>query len=292
MGMWLRRIPTRVAGTMALCILGSVRNVSASTFSDVRAGVEYDDNATRAVHDFDVESETFFGVRASGGWRFEAGRNSSLTASGSLDVIVAADADGLSRVAPGMAVAWRVKTRFGADAPAFELRLTGESQSFRSDVREGWVFDVRGAWSQPVGQRFGYRVEARHTSRDAEAESFDQNGFTLAGEAELALRPGTLLLAGYFFRDGDVTSTATPGAVDPRTAPILAASTAKVADDAYPGKIAYRLDAETHGLHVGLSWDIGDSGTLDVTYEYQSIRADPELDYRVNLIRAGYARRF
>jgi len=280
----------RVVLLLLLC--GTAGPARAATFAGLEAGVEYDDNASRAVFDFDVESDVFFSVRPSGGWHGQVSRNTGVTVAAALEAVLAGEAERLGRVTPSLAVAWRAKTRFGADAPWIELRLAGEYQDYRSTIRRGTLVDGRATWGQSVGTRWSYRVEAGYSRRNADAEAFDQDGTTLGASAEFAVRPATRLFGGYEFRRGDVTSTATPGLVDPRTAPILANSTARVADDAFAGKIAYRLDADTHAVHVGVHRAVGTRGAVDLRYEHQSIRAAAGLEYRVNLVRGSYAHRF
>jgi hypothetical protein len=264
----------------------------AAMLGGLEGGIEATDNVTRAVFEEDRESEQFVYLEPGGGWRLEAGTLHSFFLTGRLRVAAALQADGLTHYAPALGARWRGKTRVGSDAPRWLAELRAQWLGFDSEVRRGWLYDARAGYESPLGPRWRVRAEALASWREARSDAFSQDAIAAELGFERQLPGAWLLHGGYGYRDGEVTSTATPAAVDPRVVPILERSTARIDDDAFPGKIAYRLDAETHHLQIGASVALTRSGALDLRYRFESTDAGGGIDYGVSILRVTWLQSF
>jgi len=281
---------TLLAATVLSCA-ASVVPLPAASFVGAEVGVDYEDNATRAIFDSDRENEWYSFLLVDGGWRFETSTHGNLTLALSVDAHWAAEASNLSHSNPGVDLTWRRKLRMGR-SPAFRLALSGRWLGYRSAIRRGWQWAGRADYTHPFGDRWKLRVETRYTHRDAESEAFDQQAWVAQLGLETLLHPSWRLYGNYRYRDGDVTSTATPAAIDPRILPVLEHSTARAPDDAFPGKIAYRLDGRTHALRIGVNHALGRHGALDLRYEHRLTETFDDFDYRNDLVRMSYLHAF
>ncbi|HXV75376.1 MAG TPA: hypothetical protein VD788_03590 [Candidatus Polarisedimenticolaceae bacterium] len=287
--MWSSR---RLASVGLAVWLGGGAAALAGGFAGVDSGVETTDNVTRAVFAADRETETFGFVEPSAGWRLQPSTAHSLFLGARLRLAVAARADGLTHYAPEAAVRWQGKTRLGADAPRWIARLRAEWLGFRSDVRRGWHYEASIGYAAPAGRRFWVSAEANALTRDADSAAFSQDALGLELRAEWRASRRWRVYAVYGARDGDVTSTATPAAIDPRVGPILASSTARVEDDAFPGKVAYRLDGLSQRLELGANGALTRNGAFDLRYRFESTDAGAGIDYHASLVRAAWLLRF
>jgi hypothetical protein len=265
---------------------------SAAMLGGLEGGIEASDNETRAVFAEDRESEQFVYVESGGGWRVEAGTLHSFFLTGRLRAAAALQADELTHYVPALSARWRGKTRVGSDAPRWLAELRAEWLGFESEVRRGWLYDARVGYESAIGPRGRLRADALASWREADSDAFSQDAIAAELGAEWQLPESWLLHVGYGYRDGEVTSTATPAAVDPRVVPILERSTARIDDDAFPGKIAYRLDAETHHVQIGASVALTKKGALDLRYRFESTDAGGGIDYRVSILRLAWLQSF
>ncbi|MGD8376030.1 MAG: hypothetical protein PVF68_07810 [Acidobacteriota bacterium] len=272
-------------------LLGAVFPAAgAAGLGTIRAEVGYDDNVTDATQEDDPLGAVSLLVAPEGGWRWRAGKNGSLTLRGSLDVAVVFEYDRLSGADPGLELAWRRKTRLGADAPWFALSAAATYQAYRSEIRRGTEAEASFRFGHPATPRYTYRLEATAYRRDAESEAFTQDAWWLTFHNDIVVSRSGLLYVRYQYRQGQITSSA-----EPRRALILATSPEeRVPDDAFPGRVAYRLDATTQVLRVGWNQALGDRKSLDLSYEFRRSAADlgSRLDYDNNLVRVTYLYRF
>lgn len=272
-------------------LLGAAHpTVGATGLGTIGAEVGYDDNVTNSTQVDDPLGAVGLRLTPEGGWRWRAGKNGSLALRGSLDTAVIFEYDRLSRADPGLELAWRQKTRLGADAPWFELSASAAYQAYRSEIRRGTEAEATFRFGHPATPRYTYRLEATAYRRDAETEAFTQDAWWLTFHNDIVVSRSGLLYVRYRYRQGQITSSAVP-----RRALILATSPEERApDDAFPGRVAYRLDATTQILRVGWNQALGDRKSLDVSYEFRRSAADlsSRLNYDNNLLRVTYLYRF
>jgi hypothetical protein len=260
----------------------------AGGFGDLDAGLFYDDNVSNAVQGSDRESDAALAIVLDGGWRWQLTENGSLTLIGSLPAAVFDEFDKLTNVDPGARLAWRQKIRLGADAPWYEVSVAGEIQEFESEIRSGVGSEAWFRFGVPATALWSFRLEAAWTSRDADSEAFTQDAAVFRFANDFHAGPSTRFAAAYQLRSGEFTSTATPPAIDPDSGPILAESTARVPDDAFPGKVAYRLDGIGQLLEVGWNQRLGGRSAFELRYGYRLTRSDGGLDYTNQIVRATY----
>lgn len=288
----------RVALTGFLILLLSSAAGQAGWLLKVETGFDYDDNISRAIFDADVETDTGFYLAPSGGFRWQAGKNGSLSLRGLLWGETRQN-DELTHYDLAAILAYRVKTRVGSDAPYFDFGLSLRQQAWESDIREGSVVEAKFAFGQPATTVWEYRLQMEYMQRDADSEAFTQDALALRFHNELFLTASGFLTLDYRYRVGDVTSTATSPALQPATQTLLDVATATAPDSAFLDdlgnpKIAYRLNATTHTLQAGWNQSFGSHHAIDFAYQYQLSIADDntDLDYTNNLVRLAYIYRY
>jgi long-subunit fatty acid transport protein len=197
---------------------------------------------------------------------------------------------GLDHVSLGMTTAYRRKLGLGPTVPWVRIAATGARLQYREDVRDGWYYRVAAGVGTRIGDRWEVRAEYAFDGRTADherpvssrlpADVFDQQAHTLSVRADVQATTALTLFGGYAVRLGDVASTTQ------RNAEIFAASTAVVADPAFGSNtFAYKIDAVTHILGVGLSYALGARWSLNASYEHQIGLGDGGIDYHNNVVR-------
>jgi hypothetical protein len=283
----------RLAAPLALlCLLLPVRPAEAAWIADVEAGVVYEDNVNLADKARDTRSDTALGASLSAGRLAHVTDSSVVSLTG--DVIGAGYTrfGGLSNLYLGVTAAFR--TRFGLGATSPWVRVAGSAArlEYREDVRDGWRYRAVAGAGKRLGERWDVRVEYAFDHRTADDELavtrlpgdvFDQTSHTISARVDYLHSRALVLFAGYALRLGDVASTT------PRNPEIFAVSSAVTPDPAFgPDAIAYKIDATTHVLSVGLSFALGEEASFNLGYERQIGLGDGGVDYHDNVFRASF----
>jgi hypothetical protein len=283
---------TLAALLASLCLLVQPRPADAAGIADVEAGVVYEDNVNLAEKERDTRSDTALGTSVSAGWLAHWGDHSVASLTG--DVIGAGYTrfTGLSNLYLGVTAAFR--TRFGLGAAAPWVRVSGSAArlEYRDDVRDGWRYRFATGAGKRFGERWDVRVEYAYEHRTADDEIavsrlpgdvFDQTSHTLSARVDYLHSRALVVFAGYALRLGDVASTT------PRNAEIFATSSAVTPDPTFgPDALAYKIDATTHLLSVGLSLALGEQTSFNLGYERQIGLGEGGIDYSNNVFRASF----
>jgi hypothetical protein len=204
----------------------------------------------------------------------------------------------LNNLTAGLELAYRWKFGLGPYVP--EMRLSGSATrlEYRDAPRDGWLYLGELAFAKRVSQRLGlrmaYQVEQRESDMVADrllptiaADVFDLASRNLIFSGDYSLNPQYVLSAAYTIREGDIVSTTL------RNLPVFLASSAIAADPVFGSeRFAYKMDALTRGLSLGVSRVIGGQASFTLGYEHLDSRAEGGIDYEANLVRVTYLYRF
>ncbi len=265
----------------------------------------YDDNISRSLMRGEQESDHSLRLEGTANWRLPAGPN----ASADFGVMAAGerrfDFHDLSQLELGGRAGWRWRPIQGFSAPMynFDVDLTGHAHK-DSKIRDGGTLRATVGAQSRLTERLSIRGGYRFTMRRARSSNvFDNERHGLFAASELILDPAVVLSASVAWERGDVVANSTP------TAPVIAAATALVVDDAFgpsrlagqmgpgpgpgpgpdpgpgPGpnggeRVAYRLDADVWRFEVGTRIRLGLRTTLDLSSSYLKVDArGSNLDY-------------
>jgi hypothetical protein len=286
-------VTRRLAAALALaCLLLHVRPAGADWIADVEAGLVYEDNVNLADRERDTLSDTALGASLSAGGLAHVTDSSVVSLTG--DVIGAGYTrfTGLSNLYLGATAAFR--TRFGLGPAAPWVRVAGSAArlEYREDVRDGWRYRAVAGAGTRFGERWDVRVEYAFDHRTADHELavtrlpgdvFDQTSHTISARVDHLHSRALVAFAGYALRLGDVASTT------PRNPALFGVSSAVTPDPAFgPDAVAYKIDATTHILSVGLSFALGEQASFNLGYERQIGLGDGGIDYHNNVFRASF----
>jgi hypothetical protein len=116
---------------------------------------------------------------------------------------------------------------------------------------------------------------------------FDLSSHALTFDVRYSATGKTLLFAGYTWRDGEVVSTSAPNSK------IFRGSTALARDPAFGANArAYRLDAISHILSLGVSQAMSSRSALNVSYQRQITHGAGDNNYYKNIFAASYSHSF
>jgi len=264
------------------------------------AGLElrFDDNLTRAQLDRDIKSDTALLVSAAAGTGYQLSDSGRLALTLALSGSAYQHYDGLDNLNAGLALAYGWKFGLGPYVPQLRLSGTATRLDYRDAARDGWLYvgeiEIAKRLSARSGLRMAYQVEQRKSDSVGArllpaiaADVFDLKSRNLSFGGDYSPHPDYVLSAAYTIRDGDIVSTTL------RNRPIFLASKAIAEDFVFgPARYAYKMEAMTRGLSLGLSRIIGGRASFTVGYEHLESRAQGGLDYASNLVRATYLHQF
>jgi hypothetical protein len=274
----------------------------AGWLDEVGIELRFDDNITRAQLDEDIKSDAVLDVSAAGGMGYQLTDNSRLSLTLSLLASAYRNYPGLNNLNAGLDLTYRWKFGFGPYVP--ELHLSGGATrlQYNDSMRNGWLYagtiGLSKRLSDQAGLRIAYQVEQRKSDTVAApifipflppiaADVFDLTSRNLSFGGEYSFHPDYVLSASYTIRDGDIVSTTL------RNIPILLASNALAEDPVFgPERFAYKMQARTNSVSLGVSRVIGRQTSFTVGYAHHVSRAEGGINYKSNLVRATYLYQF
>jgi hypothetical protein len=273
-------------------------DASAGWPDEVGFELRFDDNLTRAQLQRDIKSDTALLISAAAGTGYQLTDNGRLSLALTLSGSAYRHYQGLNNFTAGLELAYRWKFGLGPYVP--EMRLSGSATrlEYRDAPRDGWLYLGELAFAKRVSQRLGlrmaYQVEQRESDMVADrllptiaADVFDLASRNLIFSGDYSLNPQYVLSAAYTIREGDIVSTTL------RNLPVFLASSAIAADPVFGSeRFAYKMDALTRGLSLGVSRVIGGQASFTLGYEHLDSRAEGGIDYEANLVRVTYLYRF
>jgi hypothetical protein len=270
---------------VAVVLMLAAAAARADTFADLRTGIVYDDNLTRAQRDADIRADTAARVAGSGGWYLAP------TGQDGVSLWLHAEADayarfhGLDTVSAGAGARWRHKFGVGLDVPWVALSVDASHGAWRDDIRDGNRLDARLEAGKRFGATFdaslGVTLDRRTADHDRpvvpgiSGKVFDLTGQSAFARAAWDVTPDFQVGLRADVRRGDVVSTTRINFE------IFEASDAIAADPAFgPGFFAYRLRGTTTTATLNLSYALSDRASLNLTYADARTSAYDGLDYR------------
>jgi len=270
-----------------MLLLASASPARGGFVSEIRTGSAWSDNLNLASKGSEARADAAFGFAGIAGERFQIGTNGGLTLSGSLESRTFRDLDGLDTLAPGASVAYRRKVRLGARVPWVQVSASAVHEGVRDDARRGWLYEGAFRYGWFAGSSSGFTVEGAYSARDAASTVFDQNAGRVSFRYDAAMCEWLAIYAVYAARRGDVTSSTLP---DPA---FLAASKSVVDDPVFgSGFRAYRLDATSHDLRIGLNGALGRHASLELVLDRLLARASGGIDYTAGSVAVTFLYRF
>ncbi|MGH8851818.1 MAG: hypothetical protein ACREYD_12555 [Casimicrobiaceae bacterium] len=266
-------------------LLAAAGPCRAEWFFDVRPGVFYDDNLTRAQQPADVRGDGAASVAAAAGWFCAASGADGITLTLEANSEAYARFNGLNLLSVGGGAAYRHKFGLGREAPWVSLALDVARDDYRGDIRDGDRLDARLEFGRRFTDRFdaslGITFDRRFAKNDRpvvpgiSGKVFDLRGQGVFARAAFDITERLQLGGRIAVRRGDVESTTRPN-LD-----IFLASDAIAADPTFGGDFfAYRLRGTTTSASASLSWALSDRSSLNFSYAAARTSAYDGLDYR------------
>lgn len=251
----------------------------------VDAGLVSNDNVTRAAASGDVREDTALVANAALAWPRPLGANSMLVWRGGLGFERFAEFDGLSNRTISAAVDYRFRFARGFSAPDYTLSASLAERDFDSAMRDSTQIGLEASMSRRLTDEMSAIVGLALESREAESDSFDTEQTRLFANLDWMINAGLLAYLTWQFVDGDIVSTATP------TFEIINQAATIQPDDAFGGaatrRFAYRLDAETTLLTLGVNYALDADSTVDASLEMLDSDAGP-IHYDRSVWRVSY----
>jgi hypothetical protein len=276
----------------------------ASVFADLDVQASRDDNVGRAAKSGDVRNDASVQVAGRVGGAVELATGTAFSVAVLARAVEFQRFSDLSETAAGLSASLRHKFGLGPEAPWMSLVIDGERIDSDSYIRDGSRYGVTLRAGKRIGERWSLSAALREDLREGDEDDqnlppnrptfpgvvgsrrgdvFDFEGTELELSADYLLDNGLLMLGSYRLRDGDVVSSGRPNA------DIVGAAKAITADAAFgPGRSAYRLDALTHTVVLGLNYPLADTTALELDWEYQLSDADGGIRYDKNVLRLRF----
>lgn len=297
-GFFLKRFASLLCGGALTVIAASAQ---AGFVIDGEATAVYDSNVSRAERDRDIlQDESLLGS-ASLSWRTQPGNTTALSLRGFLEGEAYNEITTLGRVTAGGQAVLRWQPVLGFMEPVYQFSATAQLDDYNVDQRDSLVYTVQAFASQRVNDRIMASYGVEGVLRRSEGTVFDTSNGRAFLSLDFMLSKTWSAYGAYSFLYGDTFSAAQVAFCNGVPAgdifPLIQASEAIEKDDAFNSKfcgtwVAYRLDATTNSLTLGVNKAFSHSLSADVSVQGVDVHAEGNNNYQRMLVRAGLLARF
>lgn len=274
----------RARAWLSLALVLAAGPASAEWFYDLRAGLLFDDNLTRAQQHADIRGDGAATLAATAGWFVAPSGADAITLSLDAGSEAYARFHGLNSVSIGAGAAYRHKFGLGYAAPWASIAVGAAHDDFRGDIRDGRRVEARFEAGQRLSENFdaslGIISDRRLASNDRpvvpgiSGKPFDLRGEALFARAAYDISDRLQIGGRVSARRGDVVATTR------QNLDIFLASDAIAADPSFGSDFyAYRLRGTTRALSANLSWALSDRSSLNFSYSFTRTDAYDDLNY-------------
>ena len=265
-----------------------------------------DDNVSGAADGY-AKADTIFSVSAAGGYYDQIAPYTGLAALVELESENYSEYGGLNTVSGGLAIHLNHKFGVGLRAPRLTASVSYRLKDFKDNHRDVTVFLAGFTGSSWLTERLkvaaGYQydnsvsvnADAGHCKFSGYAaylcdlgkyqSPYGGAGHSLSVQFAFLLTDADMLTAGYRHRRGDVAVSSAPDAA------LLAQSSALWPDWVFHDFTAYRIDAATNSVNVGVSRELARQVSLNLDYLHHAAEAG-NARYGNNVFRIGIAYSF
>lgn len=291
----------------ALLIIGgvllaaSVGNAQAGWVLDGEATAVYDSNVSRAERDRDILKDESLLGNVSLAWRTQPGNTTAVSLRGFVEGEAFNEITTLGRTSSGGQAVLRWQPVLGFMKPVYQFSATAQLDDYNVDQRDSLVYTVQAFASQRVNDRIMAAYGIEGVQRRSEGTVFDTSNARAFLNADFMLNKTWSAYGAYSYLRGNTFSSAQLAFCDGTPASdifgLVSASEAIEQDEAFNSVfcgtwVAYRLDADTHSLTLGVNKAFSHSLSADLSVQGVDVRAEGDNNYQRMLVRAGLLARF
>lgn len=249
-----------------------------------------DNNISRAQYDSDIEEDEFSTLSGSVAYTAGLGRLSAFIVSAVATTEDFFEFDGLSNTQLKGAVDFRFQTSQRFSATRWSVSIGTTDIDSETDIRDSVLSELSMTVSKRLTDRINGTFGITASKRKADGQVFDMERTRYFANVDWSFSPRWSAYLTYNYIDGDVVSTARPN-ID-----IIDWADAIEPDNAFGGlansKFAYRLDASTTIIRLGVNIALGHSSALDFSYDdLETDSAGPNF-YDAGFYTLGYLYHF
>lgn len=289
---------------LAILILATgMEFAHAEWIGNISGQYEFNSNLSNAQPEADINSDSAFRMNLSGGKYFQLTDATGLSITADLGGANQIRFNGLNNISYGLSTSLRHKFGLGNYAPWISASGSAAYHDFENDPRDGWRYNLAIAIGKQLTERFTLQLKYRYEEQIAD-RIYNIPGLTLqtfeASEPPIPiygdafnLSAHNVSLTGIFTvtdtltaylaytrREGGITSTI---GYEPE---ILEYGDAVAVDRAFGNnRYAYKVEASTNLVSVGLSLAITGHASLNLGYDWMQTTGAYDLEYTNHIAR-------
>lgn len=285
-----------------LWLVGSAgANEGSPWFVDGEVALIADDNVSRADRTRDIVEDESALANVAIAWHRKLKINLAATVRGFVETEQFDTVDTLNRTSAGAQAMLRWQPHRGYTATIYQFSFASQLDDYDADQRDSTVYTVQTFATRRITDRITASLGLEGMVRDSDGTVFDQRQGRLFLNGDYRLGEHWSAYGTYSFLKGDTFSSAQVNFCNGVPANdiygLVAYSEAVESDEAFNRAfcgnwLAYRLDADTQSLTLGLNRGLGHRFSLDVSAQQVRVEAEGDNYYRRTLLRAGLLARF
>lgn len=279
--------------TLILFIFSISTTCTANTYADFELGLVNDDNLTRSDYGYDKKSDTAIEAYANYGNFYDMKNNWGATASVFAQYVSYSKYTSFSSLLYGISASARKKLGLGPYSSSLRLSASFGIKNSQDNNRDSTTQDIGFGWSKRLNNQWQLAAGVNLDNTDAKAITYDTSGTTYYFSADYSINETLLLNLGVSQRKGDIISISNPSTNPNQSYLSLASSGKNMIDRVFGNNLtAYRINADTQILKIGLSYALNEKSSANISYENQNSKLPYGISYKNTILRANYAYSF
>lgn len=273
---------------LSFAVSATVQADRSSLTFDGELAAAHDNNVNRAASDDEIRKDSIFGGAFNVRYSQRLSKNSGLLYSLKTKANIFSEFDGLNETTVAGDIKYSIRPGRSFTSSAYSISAFAMERFSSSIIRDSTTFGVTLQLMKPLTDVMTMVTGLGYTDEEAEGDVFDLERARFFINLDTLITRKWTVFATYVLVDGDVVSTASP------SPGIGGIADAIEPDDAFGGiasnQFAYRIDALSHLLTLGLNRQINHSSSIDFSIRYLNSTADKDSSFSYDdlLIRAAY----
>lgn len=269
-----------------------------SWFSDLEISASYKDNFGHAERSRDIVSDNAVLVNYSFVSNIELKSGNSIALKAFAEHEQVNTLDDLSRSTAGIQFIYRWQPTLGYLAPFYQFNTSVQANEYGVDQRDSTVANTQLFMTKRLSDDLTLVAGVSHYLEDSEGSVFDLEHGRMFLNMDYSPNSRDIYYAGYSYRRGEIWSVAQRILCNGDPAddifPLIAAAEEIEQDQAFSNTFcgdwtAYRLDADTQTLQLGVNIPVGNKSALDFSVVWiDAEEKGRKISYKSTVIRASY----
>lgn len=260
---------------------------------DLDLSFSSDDNINNSLISGEERDDSTYLTSFAVAYQKRLSKHDSASANGFINYSGFSEYDGLSHSEIGAEINYNLKPVSGFSQPTYIFSGKISTLDFETDLRDSTQFNIKGMLAKSITDKLSMRTGLAYKLNDSESRVYDTSDIRLFINADLLLGKRATLYSTLDYISGDIVSIISEDNLSSNVLDILDSADEIQSDPSFANnEIAYRVDADTITLSLGLNVKLAKKQSVDLFARTISSEVSSNISYNRLIVSLSYLARF